>query len=385
MRIVHTTLRYPPASGGAETYVRDIVERTRDIEAGRDVRVLTSKMRTHGPISELDPGLLLDDPPYVQRLHHASTPGISYPRLQALRYYLGHHKPDIIHGYGFWYQPADTAARYALQHHIPFIFHPIYYENEIRQKAVWQLYKRTIGRKTFATADVVVVISPYEQQLIEQAGFLVNRFELIPPGIDVSRFETQRISPFLKRDIFGRIMLSVSRIAESKGIQDIIAILPDAIRAIPDLQYVIVGEDFGYMETLKQQAKSSGVADRVHFLGKVDESELIGAYQHADIFVHPSHYEAFGIVVAEALAAGTPVVARNVSAIPFVAPHREAGLLCSTNEEFTQAIISLISDQKMSQQYGVFGKAHVTEEFSWDVVIKKVVALYHSLLPELFE
>ncbi|MEK7557322.1 MAG: hypothetical protein AAB538_05070, partial [Patescibacteria group bacterium] len=79
MRIVHVALRYPPATGGTETYVREIVERTRHVAAKRDVRVLTSKMRTHSPISELAPNLLLDDPLYVQRLHHLATPLISYP------------------------------------------------------------------------------------------------------------------------------------------------------------------------------------------------------------------------------------------------------------------------------------------------------------------
>ena len=90
-RIVHTTLRYPPSSGGAEDYVQGIVEHTRNIDAGRDVRVLTSKLRTHGPISELDPELLLNDPAYIQRLFHSATPGISYPRLQSLNYYINHH------------------------------------------------------------------------------------------------------------------------------------------------------------------------------------------------------------------------------------------------------------------------------------------------------
>src|SRR6478609_5986893 len=108
MRIVHAALRYPPATGGVETYVHELVERTRNVAADRDVRVLTSKLRTHGPVSELTPDELRLDPPYVQRLHHARTPLISYPRLQALNYYLGHHQPDIIHGYSFWYQPADV-------------------------------------------------------------------------------------------------------------------------------------------------------------------------------------------------------------------------------------------------------------------------------------
>src|SRR5688572_19716389 len=195
MRIVHTCLRYPPATGGVETYVHEIVERTRLRQGfggqgskNLDVRVLTSKMRTHGPITTLDPNLLLDDAPYVQRLHHAATPFFSYPRLQALKYYLGHHQPDIVHGYSFWYQPADVAARYAKTHHLPFFFHPMYYEDANRQKLSWQLYKRSIGHQTFAAADVVIVISPHEQSLIEQARLPVKRFALIPPGIDMAQY-----------------------------------------------------------------------------------------------------------------------------------------------------------------------------------------------------
>ncbi|MGH9857286.1 MAG: glycosyltransferase, partial [Acidobacteriota bacterium] len=151
-----------------ETHVQELVTRTRHIPEDpasasvRDVRVLTSAMRTHGPITKLAPELLLDDPLYVQRLHYAATPLISYPRLQALSYYIGHHNPDILHAYSFWYQPADVAARYAQKRRIPFFFHPVFYENEVRKKWFWQLYKNIVGRRTFAAADIVFVISPYE-------------------------------------------------------------------------------------------------------------------------------------------------------------------------------------------------------------------------------
>src|SRR5689334_8944926 len=123
MRIVHTALRFPPASGGAEKYIAELVTRTRNPEQGRDVRVLSSAMRTHGPISYLEPETLMNDPVYVQRLFVSKTPFVSYPRLQALSYYIGHHKPDMLHSYGYWYQPADVTARYAKKHSIPFIFH----------------------------------------------------------------------------------------------------------------------------------------------------------------------------------------------------------------------------------------------------------------------
>jgi glycosyltransferase involved in cell wall biosynthesis len=376
MRIVHTSLRYPPASGGAETYVKEIVERTRNIHQQRDVRVLTSKLRTHGPIAELDPNLLLDDPIYVQRLHHTQTPWVSYPRLQALKYYISHHQPDILHSYGFWYQPPDVTARYARRHHIPFIFHPIYYENKIRQKLSWQIYKKTIGRQTFAAADVVAVISPFEQSLIEKAGFPVKRFELIPPGIDIQQYQTPRINPFLKRKIIGPILLSAGRISKGKALADIISALPAIIKEFPAIQLVIAGEDFGAKKDLGRQAKRIGVDTHVHWLGKLSPEELIGAYQHADIFVHPSHYEAFGIVLAEALACQTPVVARKVAAIPYVVPDQRAGLLFETTNELITAITTLLRNPPLREQYGQAGYKHIVNNFNWDRSIRKILALY---------
>ncbi len=375
VRIVHSCLRYPPALGGTETYVKELVERTRHTPE-RDVRVLTSKLRTHGPLSILPPDELLDDAPYVQRLHHATTPLLSYPRLQALKYYLGHHAPDIVHGYSFWYQPADVAARYARHHKIPFIFHPLYYTNPIREKAVWQLYKRTIGRATFAAADVVVVISLFEQALIEQEGFPVKRFALIPPGIDISRFTRNYENPFQLQGLEGPILLTVGRVAAGKGINEVVQALVHVLKSHPDTQLVCIGEDFGAQGALQKLAENLGIASHVHFWGKVSEDKLVAAYQHADVFVHPSHYEAFGIVLAESLAAKTPVVARNTSAIPHVVPNAKAGLHFATTTELVTHINELLQNTQKREALGQWGHEYVRKNFTWEQSIKKLVKLY---------
>ncbi|MBI1833808.1 MAG: glycosyltransferase family 4 protein [Candidatus Andersenbacteria bacterium] len=380
MRIVHTCLRYPPSTGGVETYVQELVERTRNINEGRDVRVLTSKMRMHSPIEELNPELLLNDPPYVQRLHHLKTPLLSYPRLQALRYYLTHHKPDILHGYSFWYQPADVTARYAREHAVPFIFHPMYYENKTRQKKTWQLYKKYIGRKTFEAADVVVVISPFEQKLIEAACFPVKRFEVIPPGVDVDEFERPRINPFLKRKIRGTILLTVSRLSPGKGLEDLIQVLPTVRRQIPDIQLVVVGEDFGLLEQLRVLARRIGVDSSIHFLGKLSREELIGAYQQATIFIHPSYYEAFGIVIAEAQAAGTPIIARDTAAIPFVTAPMYQEMLFSSSEQLVRNIMDTLAKDTMGRELDARkAKDFVAINFSWDTSVNKIISLYDDL------
>lgn len=378
-RIVHTALRYPPALGGVETYVKEVVERTRNIEEGRDVRVLTSRLRTHGPAEELDRALLVNDAPYVQRLHYNSTPFISYPRLQALPYYLEHHKPTIIEAYSFWYQPADVAARYAHKHNIPFIFHPMFYTNEIREKLVWQMYKNIIGKKTFALADVVVVISPQEQTLIELSGFHVKRFELIPPGIDSAALQTPQGNPFLERGIMGDILLSVSRLASGKKLEDALNGLPYILAEFPNAQLVFVGEDFGMQKKLQDKAQELMVESHVHFLGKLSRAELIGAYQHACLLLHPSSYEAFGITLAESLAAGTPVVARNVGAVPFTVPEGKAGLLFTSPDEMIKHVTTLLKNPAQAKAMGQYGKEYVAPNFSWEKSIKKLTALYDEV------
>ena len=378
MRIVHTCLRYPPATGGVETYAREIVERTRDIAAGRDVRVLTSSMRTHGPISLLNPELLLDDPPYVQRTHTAATPGFGYPRLQGLAYYLQHHRPDIVHGYSYWYQPADVAARFARKNGLPFIFHPMFYTNVHRKKIGWRLYQQLVGRATFAAADVVAVISPYEQKLIEAAGLPVKRFVLLPPGGDTPALAQARSNPYVTRGITGPVLLCVGRLAASKGIDEAMQVFARVQPAYPAAHLVIIGEDFG-AEAMLQKLAGSLRLKNVHFWGKVSREVLAGAYQHALALVHPSHYEAFGITIAEALAAGTPVIARDTAAIPYVAPHNTAGLLFTSDEQFKNSLETLLSSPALVATLGSQGQQHVRQNFTWDTTIKKLLLIYEEL------
>lgn len=378
-RVVHVALRYPPATGGVETYVHELVERTRNLSEGRDVRVLTSAMRTHGPISDLAGEDLLDDPVYVQRLHHLATPFISYPRLQALSYYLGHHQPTIVEAYSFWYQPADVSARFAKKNHLPFIFHPMFYSNQNRKKPVWQLYKKFVGQTTFNNADVVVVISPFEQQLIEQQGFAVKRFELIPPGIDTTPFETPHINPFLKRGLKGNILLSVARLAPGKHVDEAVTAMPEILRQCPDTHLVLIGEDFGCEQDIKKQIATLGLEKNVHIWGKVSRAELVAAHQHATALIHPSEYEAFGITLGESLAAGRPVIARHVGAVPYVVEHNKSGLLFTTDTEMIEAVITLLKNSQLADNMGRQGQIYITNNFTWDKSIKKLTALYDEL------
>ena len=105
----------------------------------------------------------------------------------------------------------------------------------------------------------------------------------------------------------------------------------------------------------------------------------MAAYQHADVLLHTSEYEAFGIAVAESLAAGTPVVARRVGAIPFVAPEGLTSLQFNTGDEIPGLINTLLADTNLRQRLGNQGQQHIQKNFTWEKSIKKLVNLYDEL------
>ena len=110
----------------------------------------------------------------------------------------------------------------------------------------------------------------------------------------------------------GRYLLYLSRIHPKKGCDLLIDGFAQAAAQYPDLQLVIVGPDqVGLVPALQVQAHRLGVAGRVHFPGPLYGQDKWNAMRNAEAFVLPSHQENFGVVVAEAMACGTPVLTTN--------------------------------------------------------------------------
>jgi glycosyltransferase involved in cell wall biosynthesis len=107
-----------------------------------------------------------------------------------------------------------------------------------------------------------------------------------------------------------KTILYVGRLEEYKGVQYIIQSLPE----LPEFQLRIVGKG-PYEEELRSLAKNLGVEKRVEWLKDLSRKELLECYAKADVFLMLSSHEAYGITVAEALAAGTPCIVAKGSAL----------------------------------------------------------------------
>jgi 1,2-diacylglycerol 3-alpha-glucosyltransferase len=103
------------------------------------------------------------------------------------------------------------------------------------------------------------------------------------------------------------VVLAVARLAKEKHLE----LALDAIACLRDVRLAIVG-DGAHRAALEERARALGVRERVHFTGELDPAAMPGVYAGADAFVFPSPTETQGLVLAEALAAGLPVVAVDV-------------------------------------------------------------------------
>ncbi|EQD47331.1 Glycosyl transferase, group 1 domain protein, partial [mine drainage metagenome] len=120
---------------------------------------------------------------------------------------------------------------------------------------------------------------------------------------------------------------------------------------------------------------------RVEILGPLDRPRLLEEYRRADLFVLPSLFEPFGIVLLEAMAAGLPIVASRVGGIPEVVAEGECALLCPPNDPagLADALARLTADDGLRRRLGAAGRRRALA-FSWETVIPEWVRLFESVV-----
>jgi glycosyltransferase involved in cell wall biosynthesis len=177
-------------------------------------------------------------------------------------------------------------------------------------------------------------------------------------------------------------LLFVGRLDKGKGIDVLIRAMPSILKKQPDAICCIVGEDFGERSVLESLARELNITDRVLFLGKMARADLCSAFVHADVFVFPSRYEAFGIVLIEALAARTPVVAARDTAIPWVIDDEVDGLLFEpeNHEDLSKKVCATLDKNQDTDRRIGSGRMKVEKNYSWPSIIEKLEAIYSSLL-----
>jgi glycosyltransferase involved in cell wall biosynthesis len=230
---------------------------------------------------------------------------------------------------------------------------------------------------------VIAVSEITRRHYLDRARLRPERVMTIHNGIDPSAFqappgERDAARRELGLDASAPVLVTVAVQREPKGIQHMLAALPEVAAAFPAVRYLLVG-DGPHRRALEGLAARLGVADRVVFAGARDDvPRLLAA---ADLFVLPSLTEALPTVVAEAMAAGLPIVATTVGGIPEMVGHGEAALLVPPSDPaaLAAAVCRLLANPRQAAAMGRAGRRVVAARFDIRAQAKALADDYRAL------
>lgn len=233
-------------------------------------------------------------------------------------------------------------------------------------------------------ADSIICISEYSKQQVVDSGLNIHPddIKVIYQGVDplfrpCSKVECNNIQTKYKipKDCIN--LLHVGKPFKRKNDIQLAKILNDIIsyHECDNVRLIKVGL---FSQDASAYIKKYHLSNNIINIQSVSETDLVGLYNSADIFVFPSISEGFGFPVLEAMACGTPVVASNTASIPEIVDN--SGILISPydTDGFSDNIIKLSSNENLQNHYSTAGLQRATQ-FSWDKTANMTYDLYQEV------
>ena len=240
----------------------------------------------------------------------------------------------------------------------------------------WYARWKSVLRRSFEKLGGLIAVS--EPAATFAGRYFPGDYNIIPNGIDVDRFASPCPRPSVMRDDAINLLF-VGRISEKrKGLKYLLGAYSRLKWDYPNLRLIVAGPGVPDPDSYRLMGER-GIED-VIFAGPIPHEELPGYYQAADIFCSPATgRESFGYVLAEAMAASTPVVATDIPGFRSSMDHGQQGLLVQPRSEraLAEGIRSLIEDPAMRLEMSVNARAKA-DEYRWDSVASRVLEQYRA-------
>jgi len=247
--------------------------------------------------------------------------------------------------------------------------------------------ERLLGEHNIvAKADALMALTNQEKSdLVTKYQAAPEKVQVINPGVDKTVFHPEGNSLAARRELgislTDQIVLFAGRVQRLKAPD----ILVQALKLLPNqVRLVIVGGPSGDLEiipALKSLAQSLGVAGRIEFVGPVPPEQLAKWYRAADVVAVPSYNETFGLVAAEAIACGTPVIGASVGGLREIIDDGVTGLLVGSYQpaDWATAIASLLDDPHRRSEMAAAAAAQ-SGRFTWSQTAAQTLAGYRDVL-----
>lgn len=285
--------------------------------------------------------LILDISDYAEvtnlRINNKFNPIVIFHLIKLIRQI----QPDLIHTHLFQARFYTTIAHLIYRRGILFT-HKHNNVNPIKHNIFIFLEMLSI----LFNKKVIAISQSVKKSLIKYEFVPEKKIYVIPNGIDYQKFsKSVKFEDYSKEK--GIVIGTVCRLEWQKGIIYLLFAMKIILAKFPDTRLEIVG-DGSLLGELKDFSRKLGISNSVNFFGKF--ADVIPFYKRMSVFVLPSLYEGFGIVLLEAMAAGVPVVATNVDGIKEVVINGESGILVPPKnpEAIASAVIKIIENPQLA-------------------------------------
>ena len=365
---------WPRYIGGSEIYLREL-SRQLDEYGWRSVvcflKEPSEQVREYLSLPNID----------IEVLENADTPDAA--ALKKFTKIMRKYRPEILHlhlvGFLGLY---PWLARLISTKRVFFTDHGSRPDGYVSARA--PMWKRLAVRLINHPLTKVISVSEYNRGCMTTMDLIpADRFSRVYNAVDFSRIRNGGASGTAFRNKYGipadrTVVLQVSWIIPEKGIGDLLEAARLVIDKNEKVHFVLVGEGDARAEFMRQ-ADEMGLSRNITWTGLVQDPFAEGVYDAADIVCQASRWqEAFGQVIAEAMACGKPVVATRVGGIPEVIQDSKSGFLVDKGDSRALAdrILQIAGDRGLQLKMGQAGRVFALEKFELQDMVRKVISLY---------
>lgn len=282
-------------------------------------------------------------------------------------------KPDVINLTGRF------TAYFPSKLNIPKVFithHPdameFYNEFSVENNRLNYFYfpfKKRIEERVMSNSSAIIALNKYVQDYLVKKGF--TNTCVISNGIEVEKYKDNCVDDFI---------LYAGGFRKVKGIDYLIKAFSELTGCYStDLVLIGAGPE---EKRLKKMVKSKNIEDRVHFIPMVDKNELRGYLSKCSIFVLPSLFETFGVVILEAMASGKPVIASDIPGPKDIITHEYDGFLFEKGNvgELKKYLELCLSDEKLRGKIGRNARKTVEGRYTFNKIANQYLKVYEEIL-----
>lgn len=288
-------------------------------------------------------------------------------------------RPDVAHVFGFRDPVGTMVAAWCLVRGIPYVFEALgMFGPKLRKIGLKRALDASIFRHVPGGASQLLACSSIEKDEYIAGGVDPSRIALRPNGFPrIPAALPGALRSHLGVSADAPLVLSVGRIASGKGLD----LLVRAVAGIHGSRLAIIGPDDGHGTSaqLHRLSVELGVAERVHLLGPLAHDDVLKAYADADVVALASAHENFGMVAAEAAAAGKAILLTDRCGVAELLGPEGALITRFDGDAVREGLERLLDDPALRARFGLAAR-EIADSWSWRRVVDLQQSVYEEVI-----